>query len=282
MINNRLPQRELEMLSAYIDGELKPGQIRKVEARLEADPAFREALQDLQALSRSLRALPTVKPPRSFILSKEMMGLVERPAGYPILRLATALAAFAFVVLVGFDVFSSMVSGAMPARMMDQVIAEAPAAAELQLEDAAKSEALEAEGEMAAAPSDLPGEEVPAEEESAEGLAAAEPAAEGEAAAEERALGEAAAEADAPLIEPETTELAQDELQPGINATAVADEERLAAQVEPAQPVPDETFAETERRVAPPVPWIRIGEAGLALLTIVLGGYTLWVRARNR
>jgi hypothetical protein len=281
---DHLPKRELEMLSAYLDGELKPRQVRRIEAKLQVDRNLQRALHELQALSQRMRALPQVKLPRSFILTPEMVGAPQRRIGYPVLRLATALAAFAFVALVGLDIFSTTLSGAMPARSMDQVMAEAPAAAELELADAAKSEAGELDEEMEAAAADtLAGAEAPAEEPAGEGLAQAEPAVEQEdMAVEERILGESEAPAEPQAAVPEMTVQVEDEAPLAYSATAVPDGDLMANQLEPVEPLADETFAQTETRSTPTVFWIRGIEAGLALLTLVLGVLTFWARKQSR
>jgi hypothetical protein len=53
---------------------------------------------------RALRSLPTVKPPRNFTLSPDRARAIAGPRHiFPALRLATALAAFAFVIAVAGD-----------------------------------------------------------------------------------------------------------------------------------------------------------------------------------
>jgi hypothetical protein len=284
MSSDHLPRRELEKLSVYLDGELNPRETRKLEARLQADPSLRRALRELQVITESMRALPQVKLPRSFILSPEMVGMPQRKGSYPILRLATALAAFAFVVLVGADVFSSTLSGAMPARSFDQAVAEAPAVAERELADAAKSEAVELDAEMEKAPADmLAGAEAPAEEAAGEGLALTEPAAEQEdAAAEERILGESEVPAEPQAVIPEMTVPAEDEARLAYSATALPDLDAMANQVEQADPMTVETFEQPESSPRTPVFWIRGIEIGLAALTLVLGALTLWARKHPR
>jgi hypothetical protein len=281
---DHLPQRELEMLSAYLDGELKPRQVRRIEAKLQVDRNLQRALRELEVISQRMRALPQVKPPRSFILTPEMGGASRRRTGYPILRLATVVTAFAFVALVGLDIFSTTLSGAMPARSMDQVMAEAPAAAELELADAAKSEVVELDEEMEVVePDALAGVEAPPEEAAAEGMALAEPAAEQEdTAVEERMVGEAEVPAEPQAAVPEMTVTAQEEAPLAYSATAVPDADALANQLQPAEPLVGETFAQTETRSTPSVFWIRGIEAGLALLTLILGVLTFWVRKRSQ
>jgi anti-sigma factor RsiW len=281
---DHLPRRELEKLSAYLDGELKPRQARRVEARLQVDPNLQRALRELQAVSRHMRALPQTKLPRSFILTPEMVGAHQRRTGYPILRFATALAAFALVATVGIDLFSTTLSGAMSARSMDQVMAEAPAAVELELADAAKSEAVALDEEIEADTADtFAGAEAPAEEVAGEGLAVAEPATEQEdTAAEERILGESEAPAEPQAAVPEMTVPAQEEMPLAYSATVLPEADAMANQIEPIEPLESETFAQAETRSTPTGFWIRGIEAGLALLTLVLGALTIWARKQSR
>ncbi|HHH82746.1 MAG TPA: hypothetical protein ENL35_07135, partial [Chloroflexi bacterium] len=54
----RLPPRDLEALSVYLDGELTPRERVKLEARLEANPELRQALEELRLVAGALRELP--------------------------------------------------------------------------------------------------------------------------------------------------------------------------------------------------------------------------------
>jgi hypothetical protein len=101
-----LKSSDLKLLSAYVDGECSKRQAEKIESRLRAEPELRQALEELRATAALLRSLPEVKPPRSFALTPEMVGSRKKQP-YPVLRLATALAAIAFVAMVGLDALSS-------------------------------------------------------------------------------------------------------------------------------------------------------------------------------
>src|SRR3990172_1219271 len=85
--------RDLDRLSAYLDNQLSPAEKAGLEARLAGEPGLRSALTDLRVTVRLLRALPTVKPPRSFTLTAAQAEAVRRPRGlrlFPALRLAPA------------------------------------------------------------------------------------------------------------------------------------------------------------------------------------------------
>jgi hypothetical protein len=99
-----LPLRDLENLSAYLDGELTAPEVARLEARLEAEPALKAALAELRATSQVVRSLPRLRVPRSFTLTPQMAGIRPRRAAYPVLRLAAALATIGFVLVSGVDV----------------------------------------------------------------------------------------------------------------------------------------------------------------------------------
>jgi hypothetical protein len=268
-----LSRRDTEKLSAYLDGELAPKEAERLEARLQQQPPLRRALRELQQTSRLLASLPQARVPRSFALSPEMVGQGERGRRYPVLQLATALAAFAFLLVIGFDAFTS---NNLPVSFRDQrMAAEAPAAQE------APAEAmLEADDQL-----DL--EEAPAGESQP---SQAQPTREG--ALEESSANEPAAEEEAMAAEIQGTPLPQAGL---TAATTSAQDEALGEQDRAAAPSPTATLAPspepapTELAFATgqsPEPggaarlWLRWVEIGLAALVIVLAGLTFRLRPR--
>jgi hypothetical protein len=117
--------RDLEGLSAYVDGQLTPAEAAALERRLEHDSQLRGALQELRQTVSLLRSLPSVPLPRSFALTPEAIG--RRPVRwYPVLQLGTALAGLAFVVVIGFDALAQNQPG-LAARVLSGG-AQAPAA----------------------------------------------------------------------------------------------------------------------------------------------------------
>ncbi|NOY99228.1 MAG: hypothetical protein GXP40_08515 [Chloroflexi bacterium] len=86
--------RDLEKLSAYLDGELPAAESRRLESRLASDPGLRAALDDLKRTRAVLRRTPRRRAPRSFTLTPEMVApRPPMPRAYPILRFASAVAA---------------------------------------------------------------------------------------------------------------------------------------------------------------------------------------------
>lgn len=103
---SQLSKRDLERLSAYLDGVLNPKQAEQLEARLAHDRSLQTALDELREAAWLLRSLPEVEPPRRFSLTPEMVG--HRPSrAYPAFKFATALLTAAFVFVLGFDVLGS-------------------------------------------------------------------------------------------------------------------------------------------------------------------------------
>jgi hypothetical protein len=99
--------QDFDWLSAYLDDQLPARDRAALEARLAAEPALRAALDDLRLTVRALRALPLVKPPRSFTLTPAQASGVRvaprRGPLFPVLRFATALSAVALAVVVAGD-----------------------------------------------------------------------------------------------------------------------------------------------------------------------------------
>ena len=99
-------RRDTELLSAYLDGELKPSDLTRLEARLKTDPELASVLSDLRATRTLLRKLPSRKAPRNFTLTRKMVGQnPPLPRTYPIFRWATMAATLLFFFSIGINSF---------------------------------------------------------------------------------------------------------------------------------------------------------------------------------
>ncbi len=99
--------RDIELLSAYLDGRLNPSEAARLEKRLSADVSLRGTLEDLRQTRGLLRKLPQRRAPRDFRLTPKMAGVrPPEPRSYPVFRFATALAAFLFVAAVALNAFT--------------------------------------------------------------------------------------------------------------------------------------------------------------------------------
>src|SRR5512141_601281 len=104
-------QRDLELLSAYVDGQLKPSDSAHLETRLKTDPQLASVLTDLRVTRNLLRKLPARKAPRNFTLTRKMVGQnPPLPRAYPVFRFATALATLLFIFSFGVNSVSRLAS----------------------------------------------------------------------------------------------------------------------------------------------------------------------------
>jgi anti-sigma factor RsiW len=97
-------QRDLELLSSYLDGQLSPSDITQLEARLNTDPQLVSVLNELRATRTLLRKLPQRRAPRNFTLTRKMVGLnPPLPRVYPFFRLTSAVATLLFLFSFGLN-----------------------------------------------------------------------------------------------------------------------------------------------------------------------------------
>ena len=285
---NQLSTRDLELISAYIDGELSAREIARLLSRLDREPGLKQALAEMKAVVHQMGSLPEAPLPRSFTLTPETVGIRSRPRAYPVFQLATALAAIAFVALVGLDTvvgqFSLASRGAVMSDMVQEALVAAPLAeAELgtgetfaQADDQRDGADVFAEEEVAGALVP-PAVEAPGEpDEVLRSEAAPSPQTPAEkAVGGETIVGEGAGEQPA---EPSADEHAATLDAESMNAVAETQE----SEVEPPGDA-DLAFAqETTGRWSPaPLPILRLLEIGLGALVLILGGLTLWIRTKR-
>jgi Putative zinc-finger len=116
-INDHLQAEEL--FSAYIDNRVTADEKSFVERHTAVCADCHARLQAARSLVAALRAMPVVKAPRSFVLPRKMPREMARQpqrsilAWYPALRLATALAVVAFVLVFAGDLFASSYGSGM-------------------------------------------------------------------------------------------------------------------------------------------------------------------------
>jgi anti-sigma factor RsiW len=100
--------RDVELLSAFIDGTLNPSDSARLESRLRSDPELRAVMDDLRAARAVLRKLPHRKAPRNFTLTPKMAGIKPPvPRSYPVLRFASALATLLLVFTFAVNLIST-------------------------------------------------------------------------------------------------------------------------------------------------------------------------------
>ena len=116
--------RDVELLNAYLDDEMDATQRQRLESRLSSDPGLKSIFDELRESRVVLRRLPQRRAPRNFTLTPKMAGIKPPlPSSYPILRFASAFAAFLF--------FFAYATNFLP-RLSLSLGAAAPAAMEMQ------------------------------------------------------------------------------------------------------------------------------------------------------
>ena len=140
-------QRDLELLSSYLDGQLKPSESARLEARLSTDPSLRAVLDDLRSTRNLLRKLPMRKAPRNFTLTPKMVGKnPPLPRSYPVFRFMTALASLLLFFTMGLNFLVPQMASSSPAFGMggggapEVYSAQAPAATEAPVLEAPAAE----------------------------------------------------------------------------------------------------------------------------------------------
>jgi anti-sigma factor RsiW len=112
-------RRDLELLSSYLDGQLRPSDSARLERRLSTDPALRAVLDDLRAARGLLRQLPMRKAPRNFTLTPKMVGKnPPLPRTYPAFKFVTALATLLLFFSVGVNYLGPQLATSSPALGM--------------------------------------------------------------------------------------------------------------------------------------------------------------------
>lgn len=276
-----LSPRDLEQLSAYLDGQLSPRQAARLEKRLRQEPQLRRAYKELRATVQTLATLPEQPLPRNFTLSPEMVGRRRAFPAYTALRFATVVVSFAFVVLVGLDALSAAAPAALrsmvPAVEFEQAAPaeerfgagqEATAAAPADLLGAGEAEAIEITPTAAEAQQAF-GQQAPETEESAK-------AAEAESGAELPAATATLEAAPPAVAAAPLTEVAPEA--PSIEEGVAEDQANVPLE----GPSPRELEATPSGIPAPYLIVRRALEIGLGLLALSLAAATLWVRRSSR
>ena len=126
----RISKKDWAQLSAYLDGELNQRELSRIQKRIEENPDFQAALEDLRNVKTVLSHTPQLSVPKNFSLKQS---LVEKPRHTsPVRRYSFAAAAlsFLFIGVVVMDIGSGALKGGLSA-------AQAPRAEEVMLEAAA-------------------------------------------------------------------------------------------------------------------------------------------------
>ena len=151
----QLNDRDLELISAYIDGQLSAEERREVERRLDDEADLRLAYEELRATVQVLRDLEPVRLPRSLTLDPAKVALQRPPAtrlGWGrLLQVAGVFAAVLVAAIGTLSVIGSLGSGAPASAPMVAAPTPAPASP-LELRESAPTPER---SDIAAAPATL-------------------------------------------------------------------------------------------------------------------------------
>lgn len=99
-------ERNLEAISAYLDGELTGSDRARLEKLLQEDDSLQNWYEELRRTRSLLRSAPTLRAPRNFYLTPDMVGQAERfNRAFPFFRFASVFAALLLVLLFLGDLF---------------------------------------------------------------------------------------------------------------------------------------------------------------------------------
>jgi len=105
--------RDLEQLSAYLDGQLSQSSRARLEIRIQSDPALASALEELRQTRTILRHTPQRRAPRNFTLNPGMAGIRPPvPRLVPVLSWASAVAMLFFIFTLGAGLVGQLSFGA--------------------------------------------------------------------------------------------------------------------------------------------------------------------------
>jgi len=126
-MNELILERDLELLSSYLDDQLSPSEQELVEKRLESDSTYKEAFEKLRQTRLILRSLPQRSAPCNFTLSAEVnKKKVNIPSFFQIFRFSSVVAVLGLVILLVFDFLPSIRQSVINQKLE---VAQAPAAA---------------------------------------------------------------------------------------------------------------------------------------------------------
>ncbi|KAF0106896.1 MAG: hypothetical protein FD146_2254 [Anaerolineaceae bacterium] len=105
--------RDIEQLSAHLDGQLRQAERARLESRIETDRELAAALLNLRLARAVLRRTPQRRAPRNFTLTPKMAGIRPPvPRLVPAFSWASAAAMLFFVCTLGTNLLGQFSFGA--------------------------------------------------------------------------------------------------------------------------------------------------------------------------
>jgi hypothetical protein len=132
--------RDVEQISAYLDGQLSEAETRRLSARLQIDPELASVTEALRQSRALLRQTPRRRAPRNFTLTPKMAGVKPPlPRAVPVMRLASVFAAFLLFVSFTVNAISVLPAAAPMAYGIGGGAAEDAAPEPAMMESAAEA-----------------------------------------------------------------------------------------------------------------------------------------------
>lgn len=117
----RLTDRDILLISAYLDERLSDSEKDRVKARVESDPLFNSTYREMAYTRRLLRALPQKRAPHNFTLSAAQVP-ASRPIPWlqPALSFVSIAAALLLVIIFTSSFLFGNLKSAAPVAMAPQ------------------------------------------------------------------------------------------------------------------------------------------------------------------
>lgn len=104
--------RDIEKLSAYLDGQLSPSDRTRLEKTIQSDEDLAAALKDLRHTRALLQRAPRRRAPRNFTLTPKMAGIrAPVPRLVPVFSWASAVAMLLFIFTLGTSLIGQLSLG---------------------------------------------------------------------------------------------------------------------------------------------------------------------------
>lgn len=105
--------RDVEQISALLDGQLPQQEAARLQLRIAADPELAAIYRQLSQSRALLRKLPARRAPRNFTLTPKMAGVkAPAPRSFPLFRFASAFASLLLVLTFAANGFGQLAANA--------------------------------------------------------------------------------------------------------------------------------------------------------------------------
>lgn len=148
-------KKEIEMLSAYVDGTLSSHEKSVLEKRLSENSALRTLLTDFQWQKKALNSQPKLRAPRNFTLTPAMVGVSSEQTysqrKFSVFGFVSALAVMIFAIVLTADFMSGGIGlgrSFLRERPLNALMAESAISQEAELQKQPQAPAYSAAEEQ--------------------------------------------------------------------------------------------------------------------------------------